>query len=72
MKTINVSSELISKKLFKSHNHDHYWIEDGHLFESYMTLRGLRYRELMQVSGMPDCDKCTEAMIVYIEKEYLP
>ena len=71
MEAISISKELISGKLFKSHNHDHYWIEDGNLFESYMTLRGLRYRHLMQVNGMPDCDKCTEAMIIYIEKEYL-
>lgn len=63
--------ETLEKKLFKSHNHHHYWIENSHLFESYMTLRGMRYRELMEVNGMPDCVNCTESMIIYIEKQYL-
>ncbi|HZK68113.1 MAG TPA: hypothetical protein VFC36_00795 [Paludibacter sp.] len=55
----------------KASNHDHYWIEDGELYESYRTLRGLRYRFLGNVAGMPDIDNCTEAMMIYIEKEYL-
>jgi len=57
--------------IFKSHNHHHYWIENNHLFESYMTLRGMRYRELMEVKRMDDCDNCSDAMIKYIEKEFL-
>jgi len=57
--------------LCKDHNHDHYWIEDEELYESYNTIRGLRYRHIMTVRGMPDCDDCTGAMITYIEKEYL-
>lgn len=57
--------------LVKDCHHDHYWIEDGQLYESYNTLRGLRWRPILSVPGMPDCDKCTEAMLIYIEKEYL-
>lgn len=54
----------------KRHNHDHFWIEDGILFESYNTIRGMRYNEIKQVPGMPDMDKCDEAVITYIAKEY--
>jgi hypothetical protein len=31
-------------------NHDHYWIQNGVLGESYQTIRGLRFRELAEVS----------------------
>ena len=62
---------MAQKKLYKDHKHDHYWIENEQLFESYQTLRGLRYRHLMEVKGMPDSDECTDEMIIYIEKEYL-
>lgn len=60
-----------TKSVFKSHNHDHYWIENEHLFESYMTLRGMRYREIMEVEGMEDCDKCSDTMMNYIVNKYL-
>ncbi len=59
------------KKLHEDRKHSHYWIEDNNLFESYRTLRGLRYRQLLEVKGMPDIDKCTEKDIIYIEKTYL-
>lgn len=62
---------MAQKKLYKDHKHDHYWINDGQLYESYQTIRGLRYRHLLEVKEMPDCDKCTSEMIIYIEKEYL-
>jgi len=58
------------KKIHKDRNHDHYWIEDGKLFESYRTIRGLRYRFLIDVN-LPDCDKCDESQIKYVEAEYL-
>jgi hypothetical protein len=57
--------------LSKDRNHDHYWIDDDVLYESYRTLRGLRYRPVLEVFGMPNCEKCTDAMIIYIEKQYL-
>lgn len=61
----------ISQKLLKDENHDHYWIEEEVLYESYKTIRGLRFRRLLSVPGMPDSELCTEEMLVYIEKEYL-
>lgn len=43
-------------ELKKSHNHSHFWIEDNHVYESYNTLRGLRYMLVAEVK-MPDNDR---------------
>ena len=51
--------------------HSHFWIEDEELFESYHTIRGLRYHHRFSVNGLPDTDKCKPDMIKYIEAEYL-
>lgn len=59
------------KKLFKDRRHHHYWIEDGILFETYQTIRGLRYRGILEVPNLPDNDKCDSDCITYIEKEFL-
>lgn len=59
------------KKLFKDTRHDHYWIEDGILFETYKTIRGLRFRDILEVPNLPDNDKCDDDCISYIEKEFL-
>jgi hypothetical protein len=61
---------MAKNSITKSHNHDHFWIEDGILFETYKTIRGLRFRELKEVPGMPDEDKCSEECLKFIEKEY--
>lgn len=55
----------------KDRNHHHYWIENENLYETYETIRGLRYRFIMPVPGMPDTEHCTDSMITYMEKEYL-
>lgn len=57
--------------LWKDSRHSHFWIEDGQLFESYQTIRGLRYRYRMDVKGMPDTDTCTDADIWRIKTEYM-
>lgn len=54
----------------KDYNHSHYWVEDGHLFESYNTLRGLRYRCILYCPGIEDCDNCSEDMVKYIFSEF--
>jgi len=54
----------------KRHNHDHFWVEDGVLFESYNTIRGMRYDAIKNVPVMPDLDICGCAAISYIAKEY--
>lgn len=53
--------------LNKHKNHDHYWICDGILYESYNTIRGLRFLEVLDVPGMSDNDKCTEQDLEIIQ-----
>lgn len=63
---IKDETNLIPKK----HNHDHYWIEKGVLYESYRTLRGLRYLPIKDVPGMPNIDECSKKILNFIAKEY--
>lgn len=60
----------ITSLIPKKHNHHHYWIEGGILFESYKTIRGMRYMSIKEVPGMPDEDFCTKECLEYIAKEY--
>ena len=55
----------------KKNNHDHFWIEDGILFESYMTIRGLRYNPILEVE-FPDNENCSEEVIEKINWKYFP
>lgn len=48
----------------------HFWIDTETLYETYTTIRGLRYAKIMDVPGMPDNDNCDEACIRYINKQY--
>lgn len=59
------------KELVKRNGHSHYWTEDGILYESYETIRGLRYEKVCDVPEIPDTEECSEEMIKYIEREYL-
>jgi len=54
----------------KSHNHNHFWILDEILYESYNTIRGLRYRALIQVKGFEDTDKCSDMQINEINNKF--
>lgn len=58
------------KILHKDEHHHHFWIENETLFESYTTIRGMRYRFRLDVPGMPDEEWCSVACINYIEKQY--
>ena len=46
------ANNVLVAGLTKDKNHDHYWIEDDVLYESYRTIRGLRYRPVLEVFGM--------------------
>lgn len=61
----------MKKELPKDEKHDHYWIDDNVLYESYRTIRGLRFRPVLEVYGMPNCEKCDQSILIYIEKEYM-
>lgn len=54
----------------KDKNHSHYWVEDKKLYESYNTLRGLRYRFIVGCPGISDCEKCSDDMVEYLFKEF--
>lgn len=56
--------------IYENAQHDHYWIKDGILYESYHTIRGLRYRRFKDVPGMPDHDRCSPACVRYMWREY--
>ncbi len=59
------------QKLPKKQNHSHFFIDNEFLFESYNTIRGLRFLQVMPVLGMPNEKKCNEFCLFYIVKEYL-
>jgi len=59
------------KTLHRHNNHDHYWVNDGWLYETYNTIRGKRFMQIMDVNGIPDTEKCTDECITHIEKEFL-
>ena len=62
---------VVSSAISKDRRHSHFWIEDGELYESYETIRGRRYRHRFSVAGLPDTDRCSESILIYISKQYL-
>lgn len=53
--------------IVKSHNHDYFWTENNVIYESYNTIRGLRYRELIQLDFYyPDHDKLSESQVEFL------
>lgn len=58
-------------RLWRDDKHDHFWIEDEKLFETYRTIRGLRWRYRMDVPGFQNFDRLDEKQIDYIERIYL-
>lgn len=62
---------VVSSALSTDPKHSHFWVEDEELYESYHTIRGMRYRHRFSVAGLPNTDQCSEAMLIYIKKEYL-
>lgn len=71
MNTSELSVSNEPKRLTKSHNHAHFWIQNEQLFESYWTIRGLRWRFIIDVPAMVDEEECSEYCLEFIEKEYL-
>ncbi len=37
------------RQLKKSHNHSHFWVKDNCVYESYKTIRGIRFREIVEI-----------------------
>lgn len=53
--------------IWKDNRHDHFWIEDGMLCETYRTIRGLRHRFRYFVD-YPDRDKVSDKELIDVEK----
>lgn len=68
--TAECAIQNVSNFVPKRHNHDHFWIEEGILYESYNTLRGMRYNEIKEVPGMQDIEKCDDSCISNIAEQY--
>jgi hypothetical protein len=62
---------VVKSFMNKHAKHSHFWIEDGELYESYNTIRGLRYMYKCSVAGLPDTSNCPDDMLLYISKEYV-
>lgn len=57
--------------LTKSHNHDHFWTDNKIVYESYRTIRGLRFRQIAVLWFFyPDHNKLTDPMIKYLNKRF--
>ena len=57
--------ELVENRINKSKNHNHFWVKDGVLYESYNTLRGMRYREICNCV-LPDLRKVKDELIEHL------
>ncbi len=60
------------KTIWRDRKHDHFWVQGGSLYESYSTLRGLRFRGRGYVPGFPDTERCTDEQMAEIEKLLIP
>lgn len=65
------NNAVLPAMLWRDERHSHFWIEDEELYESYNTIRGLRYRWRLTVNGLPDTDRCPDDMLLYIQAEFL-
>ena len=65
----NVKKKI--KQIPKKENHSHFFIDNEFLFESYNTIRGLRFLQVMPVLGMPNEKNCSDYCLFYIVKQYL-
>jgi hypothetical protein len=66
-----VTNQTTPPALWRDDKHDHFWIEDGELYESYRTLRGLRWRHRLSVPETSDSERCSEDEIAKIEASFL-
>lgn len=53
--------------IVKSNNHDHFWTENNIVYESYRTIRGLRFMEVKKLPfNYPDHEKLTDSMVLFL------
>jgi len=56
--------------IIKKHNHHHFWIEDGILYETCTAIGGLCHSPIMKVEGFVDNNNCDNETIDLINKKY--
>lgn len=57
--------------LIKSHNHSHFWTENKIVYESYNTIRGLRFMQIAELWFFyPDHNILTQPMIDYLNRRF--
>ena len=53
--------------IIKSPNHDHFWTEDNVVYESYNTIRGLRYMKIVELDfNYPNRNNLTDNMLEFL------
>lgn len=53
----------------KSQNHSHFWTENRIVYESYSTIRGMRFRQLVELPFYyPNHSKLTDLMVDYLNR----
>ena len=57
------------KNIVKSHNHLNFTISKGVLYEVYQTIRGVRYRKILNTPFLNDTKKCSDALIDYLNNK---
>ena len=51
----------------KSNNHDHFWTDKNIVYESYKTIRGLRFRRITILDfNYPNHEKLTDSMVLFL------
>jgi len=60
MKTEPATPSAKKKVIQKDRRHDHFWIENGSLCETYRTIRGLRWRWVAFAGQEPDHEKISD------------
>lgn len=70
MKNLIASKPNVTCSIPKRHNHDHFWIEEGILYESYNTIRGMRFMSVMEVGDIADTERVDDYTLEVIAKEY--
>lgn len=60
--------QIFSVNIWMDRKHDHFFVVGEFLYESYKTIRGLRYRGRGYCPGIPNIEKCTDDDLIKIQK----
>jgi len=66
-----IMTTLPCNHIIKSPTHANFWVENEVLYESYRTIRGMKYRYVMEVKGIANNYFCDDEFIRNIKKKYI-